>query len=181
MIITNTEIEDVKIIEPRVFGDERGYFMETWNKKIFDELVCKVDFIQDNQSKSTKNTLRGLHFQTKYSQGKLVRVIQGEVYDVAVDLRRNSSTYGKWVGEFLTSENKKQLWIPPGFAHGFLVLSDVAEFSYKCSNRYSPEHEYTLKWDDSSIDIKWPIDGMPILSEKDELGLSFRELPEITG
>lgn len=181
MKVIDTTIEDVKVIVPTIFGDERGYFMETWNKDRFEKLIYSVDFVQDNQSKSIKNTLRGLHFQTHNSQGKLVRVIQGEVFDVAVDLRQDSSTYGKWVGEYLTSDNKKQLWIPPGFAHGFLVLSDTAEFSYKCSNKYTPEHEYTLKWNDSDINIEWPLSDLPLLSEKDEQGLCFKEIPKIIG
>ncbi|WP_350551516.1 dTDP-4-dehydrorhamnose 3,5-epimerase [Pseudoalteromonas sp. 120-MNA-CIBAN-0494] len=181
MKVTNTKIEAVKIIEPRVFGDERGFFMETWNDKVFKELVADRSFVQDNHSKSKKGILRGLHFQTESCQGKLVRVIQGEVFDVAVDLRENSTTYGEWVGEFLSAQNKKQLWIPEGFAHGFLVVSDEAEFVYKCTDFYNPEFEQSLAWDDKAINIKWPLaEGeTPVLSGKDMQGVSFNNLPKI--
>ena len=181
MNVTNTRIEAVKIIEPRVFGDERGFFMETWNEKSFKDLVVDREFVQDNHSKSKKGILRGLHFQTESCQGKLVRVIQGEVFDVAVDLREDSTTYGEWVGEFLSAENKKQLWIPEGFAHGFLVVSDEAEFVYKCTDYYNPEFEQSLAWNDPIVNIKWPLNQgeKPVLSGKDMQGLSFNNLPKI--
>ena len=176
MKVINTKIPDVKIIEPNVFGDQRGYFMETWNEKTFKELVSNQEFVQDNQSKSKKGILRGLHFQTVNPQGKLVRVIRGEVYDVAVDLRKNSKTFGLWVGVFLSADNKKQLWVPEGFAHGFFVTSEEAEFVYKCTTYYNPESEYTLAWDDPTIDIDWPIsDNEVLLSEKDKNGKLFQD------
>ena len=162
-----TEIKDVFIIEPKVFGDNRGYFLETYKKTDFDEAGLKYDFIQDNQSSSRKGVLRGLHFQKAHPQAKLVRVLFGEVYDVAVDLRRESATYGKWVGVFLSGENKKQLMIPRGFAHGFVVVSDYAEFAYKCDDLYHPEDEGGVLWNDPDIDIKWPEVGEITLSEKD--------------
>jgi dTDP-4-dehydrorhamnose 3,5-epimerase len=181
MKITNTKIEAVKIVEPRVFGDERGFFMETWNKKVFNDLVADREFVQDNHSKSKKGILRGLHFQTESCQGKLVRVIQGEVFDVAVDLREFSTSYGEWVGEFLSAQNKKQLWIPEGFAHGFLVVSNEAEFVYKCTDFYNPEFEQSLAWDDPTVNIKWPVNEgeSPVLSQKDIQGVSFTNLPKI--
>ncbi|MEM5507012.1 dTDP-4-dehydrorhamnose 3,5-epimerase [Shewanella frigidimarina] len=181
MNVINTKIEAVKIIEPRVFGDERGFFMETWNDKVFKKLVAEREFVQDNHSKSKKGILRGLHFQTESCQGKLVRVIQGEVFDVAVDLREGSATYGEWVGEFLSAQNKKQLWIPEGFAHGFLVVSDEAEFVYKCTDFYNPEFEQSLAWDDPTVNIQWPLNEgeSPVLSGKDKQGLSFNNLPKI--
>lgn len=156
--------------------------METWNEKIFKELIADKGFVQDNHSKSKKGILRGLHFQTQNCQGKLVRVIQGEVFDVAVDLRKNSSTYGKWVGELLSAENKKQLWIPEGFAHGFLVVSDEAEFVYKCTDFYNPDYEQSLAWNDSVVNINWPLkEGeQPLLSDKDRGGIGFLNLPSIS-
>ncbi|EGR0524527.1 dTDP-4-dehydrorhamnose 3,5-epimerase [Vibrio cholerae] len=181
MIVRNTKIEAVKIIEPKVFGDDRGFFMETWNEKVFKELVADRAFVQDNHSKSAKGILRGLHFQTENCQGKLVRVIQGEVFDVAVDLRGGSSTYGQWVGEYLSADNKKQLWIPEGFAHGFLVVSNEAEFVYKCTDYYNPQFEHSLAWDDPDIGIEWPLStgALPQLSDKDMKGLAFSNLPKI--
>lgn len=181
MNVINTKIEAVKLIEPRVFGDERGFFMETWNDKVFKKLVADRTFVQDNHSKSKKGILRGLHFQTESCQGKLVRVVQGEVFDVAVDLREGSATYGEWVGEFLSAQNKKQLWIPEGFAHGFLVVSDEAEFVYKCTDFYNPEFEQSLAWDDPTVNIQWPLtEGeSPTLSPKDGDGLSFENLPTV--
>lgn len=172
-----TEIDDVYIIEPTVFGDNRGYFMETYNYNDFKEAGLDMVFVQDNQSKSKKGVLRGLHFQTKNSQGKLVRVIKGEVFDVAVDLRKDSKTFGKWVGVLLSDENKRQFYIPEGFAHGFLVLSDEAEFVYKCTNFYDPTHEGGLMWNDSDIAINWPIseDMDILLSEKDKKHPTFKE------
>lgn len=162
-----TDIEGVFIIEPQTFGDHRGYFMETYNEKEFQNAGLNYTFVQDNQSKSKKGVLRGLHFQKQYPQAKLVRVISGEVFDVAVDLRKNSPTYGKWVGVVLSAENKKMFMIPRGFAHGFVVLSETAEFVYKCDEFYHPEDEGGVLWDDPDINIKWPYDGEPILSQKD--------------
>ena len=175
---TKTDIDGVLIIEPQVFGDNRGYFMESYTEKDFIDGGINCKFVQDNQSKSRKGVLRGLHYQTEHSQSKLVRVISGEVFDVAVDLRAGSKTYGKWVGVFLSAENKKQFFIPKNFAHGFLVLSDVAEFCYKCDDYYHPEFEAGLQWDDPDINIQWPItDGMEvILSEKDKKHPSFKSL-----
>lgn len=175
MQIVPTRIPDVKIIKPRVFGDERGFFMETWNAKAFKEAGLDVDFVQDNQSRSIKNTLRGLHYQIQQPQGKLVRVTSGEVFDVAVDMRKSSPTYGEWVGVFLSEHNKEMLWIPEGFAHGFYVVSEQADFQYKCTEIYAPEHERVLAWDDQDVGIEWPVlDGVkPIISSKDALGISF--------
>lgn len=166
-----TSIEGVYVIETEVFGDERGYFMETYQKDLFDEAGLDFSFVQDNQSRSKKGVLRGLHFQYTQPQGKLVRVIKGEVFDVAVDLRKDSPTYGKWEGVILSEENKKQFYIPEGFAHGFLVLSDIAEFTYKCTDFYKPDDEGGIKWDDPEIGIDWPLDGIDelILSDKDKL------------
>ncbi|TCN77390.1 dTDP-4-dehydrorhamnose 3,5-epimerase [Shewanella fodinae] len=177
MNVIDTEIPDVKIIEPQVFGDDRGFFMETWNQKKFEELVTgqRTNFVQDNHSKSKKGVLRGLHYQTQNSQGKLVRVIKGVVFDVAVDLRKNSESFGQWVGVYLSEENKKQLWIPEGFAHGFYVCSDGAEFVYKCTDFYNPKVEISIFWNDKDINIDWPIckDGELIISEKDINAISF--------
>ena len=179
MNIIKTEIPDVLIFEPKVFGDDRGFFMESFNQRIFNEAVGKeVNFIQDNHSKSSKNVLRGLHYQLQpYAQGKLVRCVVGEVFDVAVDIRKDSKHYGKWVGVYLSAENKKQLWIPEGFAHGFFVLSDIAEFVYKTTNYYSPEHERSILWSDSDLSVEWPIsnDCLPSLSSKDLAGKAFRD------
>ncbi|MGQ4696732.1 dTDP-4-dehydrorhamnose 3,5-epimerase [Enterobacter sp. AG326] len=179
MNIIKTEIPDVLIFEPKVFGDDRGFFMESFNQRMFNEAVGKeVNFIQDNHSKSSKNVLRGLHYQLQpYAQGKLVRCVVGEVFDVAVDIRKGSKHYGKWVGVYLSAENKKQLWIPEGFAHGFFVLSDIAEFVYKTTNYYSPEHERSILWSDSDLSIEWPIshDCLPSLSSKDLSGKAFRD------
>lgn len=181
--IEETPIKGVYTIEPQVFGDNRGYFMETYNKKEFIDAGLDVDFVQDNQSKSKKGVLRGLHFQKNFPQGKLVRVIKGEVFDVAVDLRSESETYGKWFGIVLSEENKKQFYIPKGFAHGFVVLSDTAEFVYKCTELYHPEDEGGILWNDPEIGIVWPVDGMAdlIFSEKDkkwktltETGIRFK-------
>ncbi|MBR2659676.1 dTDP-4-dehydrorhamnose 3,5-epimerase [Candidatus Saccharibacteria bacterium] len=164
-----TKIDGVFIITPRVFGDERGYFMETYSEKDFKEAGLNYTFVQDNQSSSKKGVLRGLHFQKLHPQAKLVRVLKGEVFDVAVDLRENSPTYGQWVGEVLSEENKKQLLIPRGFAHGFLVLSDTAEFAYKCDDFYHPEEEGGIIYNDEDVNIEWPaIDAEYILSEKDQ-------------
>ncbi|MGB9937111.1 MAG: dTDP-4-dehydrorhamnose 3,5-epimerase [Methanobacterium sp.] len=174
-----TSIEGVYIIEPSVFGDERGYFMETYHKREFEESGLDFDFVQDNQSKSKKGVLRGLHFQYTKPQGKLVRVIKGEVFDVAVDLRKNSPTYGKWEGVILSEKNKKQFYVPEGFAHGFLVLSDEAEFTYKCTNFYDAEDEGGILWNDPEIGIKWPVDNIDdiILSKKDMQWKTLKETP----
>ena len=173
-----TSIEGVYIIESKVFGDSRGYFMETYNKEAFEESGLTMNFVQDNESRSTKGVLRGLHFQTKHSQGKLVRVTQGEVFDVAVDLRKGSKTFGKWEGVVLTSENKKQFYIPEGFAHGFLVLSDTATFNYKCTDFYAPQYDSGLIWNDKDIAIEWPLDRIDniLLSEKDKVQKTLKEL-----
>lgn len=165
---TKTKIKDVFVIEPKVFGDNRGYFMETYKESDFKEADLNYTFVQDNQSSSTKGVLRGLHFQKTFPQAKLVRVLSGEVFDVAVDLRKGSETYGQWVGEILSGENKKMLMIPRGFAHGFLVLSDYAEFAYKCDELYHPEDEGGIAWNDPAIAINWPDVGEIVLSEKDK-------------
>ena len=170
-----TEIKDVFIIEPTVFGDNRGYFMETYSEQAFKDAGLDYTFVQDNQSSSQKGVLRGLHFQKKHPQAKLVRVLKGEVFDVAVDLRKDSETYGKWVGVFLSEENKKQLLIPRGFAHGFIVVSDQAEFVYKCDEFYHPEDEGGIIWNDKDIAIDWPDVGEVILSEKDKNHLALAE------
>ncbi|MEP8888950.1 dTDP-4-dehydrorhamnose 3,5-epimerase [Enterobacter roggenkampii] len=178
MNMTMTEIPDVLILEPKVFGDNRGFFLESFNQKTFNEILGReVNFVQDNHSKSAKNVLRGLHFQSQNTQGKLVRVTAGAVFDVAVDLRKNSETYGRWVGVELSAENKKQLWIPQGFAHGFYVLEENTEFVYKCTDYYNPAFEHSLAWNDESIRINWPLpEGIsPIISEKDKKGLSLNE------
>ena len=173
-----TKIKDLYIIEPRVFGDDRGYFMESYNRNDFVSAGLDMTFVQDNESKSKKGVLRGLHFQTKHTQGKLVRVTQGEVYDVAVDLRKDSLTYGMWEGVILSAENKRQFYVPEGFAHGFLVLSDEAVFNYKCTDFYAPEYDGGLLWNDSDIGIKWPLDKIEeiLLSEKDKNQQRLKEL-----
>lgn len=173
-----TKIKDLYIIEPTVFGDKRGYFMETYSKKDFFEAGLTMEFVQDNESKSSKGVLRGLHFQTKKTQGKLVRVTSGEVYDVAVDLRKGSPTYGEWEGVLLTSENKRQFYVPEGFAHGFLVVSDEATFNYKCTNFYAPEYDGGVLWNDPEIGVKWPLEGIDkiLLSEKDKSQKKLKEL-----
>lgn len=175
MKVIDTKIPDVKIIEPTVFGDERGFFIETWQQKQFEELVTgkPTVFVQDNHSKSKKGILRGLHFQTENTQGKLVRVVSGEVFDVAVDIRKDSATFGQWVGVYLSAENKRQLWIPEGFAHGFYVTSEKAEFVYKCTDYYNPVAEVSIIWDDEILGINWPLEQKPSLSEKDRLGIKF--------
>lgn len=181
MNVIETNIPDVKIIEPAVFGDERGFFMETWQQKKFEELVTgkPTQFVQDNHSKSKQGILRGLHYQMESTQGKLVRVVAGEVFDVAVDLRKSSPTFGQWVGVLLSAENKRQLWVPEGFAHGFYVTSEEAEFVYKCTNYYDPSSEVSIKWDDATLAINWPLvnANAPELSAKDEQGYSFLDAP----
>ncbi|MDG2957171.1 dTDP-4-dehydrorhamnose 3,5-epimerase [Exercitatus varius] len=170
MKIIDTKISEVKLLEPTVFGDERGFFMETFRDEWFRRNVANRTFVQENHSKSVKGVLRGLHYQTENTQGKLVRVIQGAVFDVAVDLRKSSATFGQWVGEILSADNKRQLWIPEGFAHGFYVLTDTAEFTYKCTDYYNPKAEHSLLWNDPDIGIKWNLTGEPNLSAKDLAG-----------
>ena len=184
MKFIETSIPDVKIIEPTVFGDERGFFMETFRTTLFNEHCGNQEFVQENHSKSSQGILRGLHFQTENTQGKLVRVTNGEVYDVAVDIRQSSATFGQWVGVLLSAENKRQLWVPEGFAHGFYVTSKEAEFVYKCTDYYNPSAEVSIMWNDKTLNIDWPIylelvnGEQPSLSTKDEQGLSFSEAPK---
>ena len=175
----DTEISDVKVITPNVFGDDRGFFMETFRSDEFNKYCSTHTFVQDNHSKSSHGILRGLHYQLENTQGKLVRVTSGEVYDVAVDMRKSSPTYGQHVGVVLSGENKRQLWVPQGFAHGFYVMSESAEFVYKCTDYYKPEHEVSLLWSDPGLNIQWPlVDGnAPSLSGKDEVGLLFKDAP----
>lgn len=179
MQIVKASVEGVLVLEPKVFGDARGFFYESFNRQAFEAATgLSVDFVQDNHSKSARDVLRGLHFQlAPKAQGKLVRVTQGEVFDVAVDIRKDSPTYGKWFGEVLSAENRKQMWIPAGLAHGFLVLSESAEFLYKTSDYYAPELERCLRWDDPSLNIAWPLQGRsPLVSAKDAQGLAFDQL-----
>ncbi|CWQ24624.1 dTDP-4-dehydrorhamnose 3,5-epimerase [Neisseria meningitidis] len=175
MNIIDTRIPDVKLLEPKVFGDERGFFMETFRDEWFRQNVAERTFVQENHSKSTQGVLRGLHYQTENTQGKLVRVVSGEVFDVAVDMRRDSPTFGHWVGEVLSADNKRQLWMPEGFAHGFYVLSDEAEFVYKCTDYYNPNAEHSLIWNDATVGIDWPLLGEPSLSAKDLAGKMLAE------
>ena len=176
MEIIKTKIPDVLILEPKVFGDDRGFFFESFNEQaLLDQAGIKTRFVQDNHSKSSKNVLRGLHYQIKQPQGKLVRVVVGEVFDVAVDLRTGSPNFGEWVGIHLSAEYKRQFWVPPGFAHGFLVLSAAAEFLYKTTDYYAPEYERSLLWNDPELGIDWPLDGDPILSVKDQAGVRFKD------
>ena len=170
MKVIDTKIPDVKLLEPQVFGDERGFFMETFRDEWFKQNVVDRTFLQENHSKSVKGVLRGLHYQTENTQGKLVRVVSGAVFDVAVDMRENSPTFGQWVGEILSVENKRQLWVPEGFAHGFYVLTDEAEFTYKCTDYYNPKAEHSLIWNDETVGIEWPLEGEPSLSAKDLAG-----------
>nr|WP_314401049.1 dTDP-4-dehydrorhamnose 3,5-epimerase [uncultured Aggregatibacter sp.] len=175
MRVIDTKIPDVKLLEPQVFGDERGFFMETFRDEWFKENVANRTFVQENHSKSVKGVLRGLHYQTENTQGKLVRVVSGAVFDVAVDMRENSPTFGKWVGEVLSAENKRQLWVPEGFAHGFYVLTDEAEFTYKCTDYYNPKAEHSLIWNDETVGIEWPLEGEPSLSAKDLAGKILKD------
>lgn len=176
MQVTNTRIDGVKIIQPKVFGDARGFFLETFEKKRYQEMLnIDLDFVQDNHSRSSKGVLRGLHFQKQNPQGKLVRVVRGEVFDVVVDIRKGSPTYGAWEGVVLSEENKTQFWVPPGLAHGFVVLSETADFEYKCTDYYNPVHEGCLLWNDPAIGIEWPIE-IPLLSEKDKIGKLLEDL-----
>ncbi|KTS29046.1 dTDP-4-dehydrorhamnose 3,5-epimerase [Pantoea stewartii] len=176
MEVKATHIADVKIIQPAVYGDARGFFLETFEKRRYQDLLqTDLEFVQDNYSRSAQHVLRGLHFQKTEPQGKLVRVVRGEVFDVAVDIRPNSPTYGQWVSILLSEENKTQLWVPPGLAHGFVVLSDMADFEYKCTQYYNPKDEACLMWNDPDVAIQWPVE-QPILSVKDQQGLSLQEL-----
>ena len=171
-----TTIPDVLLLEPKVFGDDRGFFFESFNQQVFNQVTgLDVQFVQDNHSKSARHVLRGLHYQVQQPQGKLVRVVQGEVFDVAVDIRPGSKTYGQWVGEILSAENKRQLWIPAGLAHGFVVLSESAEFLYKTTDYYAPAHERFIAWNDPDLAIQWPITEDPLLSAKDAAGIAFRD------
>ena len=176
MLVTDTNIPDVKLLTPKKFGDERGFFLESYNKKTFQDLLgLDIDFVQDNHSRSAKGVLRGLHYQINQPQGKLVRVTAGKVFDVAVDMRRNSATYGQWAGAVLTAEGQEQFWVPAGFAHGFLVLTDSADFLYKTTDYYAPEYERTVAWDDADLAIDWPLaDLTPVLSAKDQQGTAFK-------
>ena len=174
MKTTPLAISDVVLIEPTVFGDDRGFFFESFNESKFETAIGqKCRFVQDNHSRSAKNVLRGLHYQIKQPQGKLVRVVAGEVFDVAVDLRESSSTFGQWVGQVLSAENKKQMWIPEGFAHGFVVLTDFADFLYKTTDYWAPEHERSILWSDTQLKIDWHLQGQPVLSGKDQNGVPF--------
>jgi dTDP-4-dehydrorhamnose 3,5-epimerase len=168
--VTPTALPDVLLIEPRVFSDGRGFFFESWNKRALAAAGLEAEFVQDNHSRSARNVLRGLHYQIQHAQGKLVRVCSGDVFDVAVDIRKASPTFGRWVGMTLSAESKQMLWIPPGFAHGFLVLSDAAEFLYKTTDYWYPEHERTLLWNDPALGIVWPLAGAPALAAKDSAG-----------
>lgn len=179
MKIIDTKIPEVKIIEPNVFGDERGFFLESFQKERYRKMLAiEDDFVQDNMSRSKINTLRGLHYQVEHTQGKLVSVMAGRVYDVAVDVRIGSPTFKQWVGAELTSDNKRQLWVPKGFAHGFLVLSEIADFYYKCTDYYHNESEQSIKWDDVTINVEWPLSASPVLSKKDELASSLADISE---
>lgn len=176
MKVIPTAIPDVLLLEPKVFGDDRGFFFESFNAKAFQSATgLDVEFVQDNHSKSGRGVLRGLHYQIRQAQGKLVRVVHGEVFDVAVDLRKSSKTFGVWVGAYLSADNKRQVWIPPGFAHGFLVVSETAEFLYKTTDYYAPEYERCLAWNDPVVGVKWPFDGIPQLSAKDMQGVSLSQ------
>ncbi len=178
--VTATRLPEVRLIEPRVFGDARGFFLESWNQRVFDEAVGEaVRFVQDNHSRSSRGVLRGLHYQLVNPQGKLVRVVAGRVFDVAVDMRRDSPRLGQWAGVELSAESPRMLWIPPGFAHGFLVLSDTADFLYKATAYYAPDDEKTLAWDDPTVAVDWPLDPgvMPRVSAKDQAGLRLADAP----
>lgn len=176
MKATPLAIPDVLLIEPKVFGDDRGFFYESFNQRRFDKAVGRsVNFVQDNHSRSVKNVLRGLHYQIRQPQGKLVRAVVGEVFDVAVDLRKSSPTFGQWVGEILSADNRRQMWVPEGFAHGFVVLSETAEFLYKTTDYYAQEHERCIVWNDPALAINWPLGGDPMLSSKDVLGLALSD------
>jgi len=173
--VVHTGLPDVLVLEPKVFGDARGFFLESWNAREFAAAGIAAAFVQDNHSRSSRGVLRGLHYQVAQAQGKLVRVIAGEVYDVAVDLRRASPAFGRWVGVALSADNRRMVWIPPGFAHGFLVVSEAAEVLYKATDYYAPEHERTIAWDDPELAIAWPLAGAPTLSARDRAGARFRD------
>ena len=176
MKVLREDLGGVKVLEPKVFGDDRGYFYESWNQRAFDALAGhSVAFVQDNHSKSVRGVLRGLHYQVRQTQGKLVRVISGEVFDVAVDLRRSSPTFGRWMGDVLSGENRRMIWVPEGFAHGFVVLSETAEVLYKATDFYAPDHERTLLWNDPVIGIDWRYEGTPLLKPKDAAGLPLAQ------
>ena len=177
MEVTPTPLAGAMVLTPRVFGDERGFFMESWSRKVFAEIGIDHDFVQDNHSRSAKGVLRGLHYQDPVRQGKLVRVASGRAWDVAVDIRRGSPTYGRWAAVELTAERKNLFWVPPGFAHGFLSLEDGTDFLYKCTDYYAPEHEHAIRWDDPDLAIAWPLYGMtPQVSVKDEAAAAFRDI-----
>ncbi|MCX2780149.1 dTDP-4-dehydrorhamnose 3,5-epimerase [Microbulbifer thermotolerans] len=177
MNVIETKISEVKILEPKVFGDERGFFFESFRQDFFNQNCAERVFVQDNHSKSSRGILRGLHYQTQNTQGKLVRVTKGEVFDVAVDIRKSSPTFGQWVGVLLSAENKRQLWVPEGFAHGFYVTSEEAEFVYKCTDYYNPQHEHSIRWDDPELNIEWPlVNGeAPKVSAKDAAGKMLKD------
>ena len=175
MNIIETALPGVLLLEPKVFGDARGFFLESWNRQTFAELGLELDFVQDNHSRSAKGVLRGLHYQLNAPQGKLVRVVSGSVFDVAVDLRRSSPHFGQWVGYELSAENKRMIWVPPGFGHGFLVLSDSADFLYKTTAYYAPEWDRGIRWDDPQVGVQWPLDGAPALSAKDQALPFFKD------
>ena len=176
MQVIPTRLPEVLIVEPRVFGDERGFFMESFNARAFAEATgLQLNFVQDNHSRSARGVLRGLHYQIRQPQGKLVRVVRGAVFDVAVDLRRSSLRFGQWEGVVLSENNHRQLWVPPGFAHGFVVLSDSADFLYKTTDYYAPEHERCLRWDDATVGVQWPLEAPPVLSAKDAAGLRLQD------
>jgi dTDP-4-dehydrorhamnose 3,5-epimerase len=180
MKFIETPLQDVYIVEPQVFGDERGFFQETWNAQVFRDAGFDLAFVQDNHSRSRRGILRGMHYQTEQTQGKLVRVTSGEVFDVAVDMRRSSPTFGQWFGAALSSDNHKMMWVPPGFAHGFYVMSEYADFLYKCTDFYHPASEQSLAWNDPTVGIEWPLDagGEPSLSAKDQDGFSWDDAPK---
>lgn len=176
MIVTDTAIADVKLIEPRVFGDDRGFFLESWNQNAFEAAGIAARFVQDNHSRSARGVLRGLHYQMSPAQGKLVRVVAGAVFDVAVDMRKSSPTFGQWVGYELSAQNHRMLWVPQGFAHGFLTLEDGTDFFYKCTDFYAPASEHCLAWDDPAVGVEWPLDGMtPLVSAKDQVGKTLAD------
>jgi dTDP-4-dehydrorhamnose 3,5-epimerase len=177
MNVVKTKIPELLLFEPKVFGDDRGFFFESYNKKVFSDLGLDRNFVQDNHSRSSRGVLRGLHYQLQQTQGKLIRVVAGAVWDVAVDLRRSSPTFGQWVGEELSAKNKRLFWVPEGFAHGFVVLSEFAEVLYKASDFYAPAHEKSLRWNDPDLNITWPLDDEPIISAKDKAGLLLSDAP----
>ena len=181
MKATETSLKDCYVLEPTVHGDHRGFFLESFNQRTFNEMTkSKYSFVQDNHSKSAKGVLRGLHYQYQQPQGKLVRTVRGEIFDIAVDARKSSPSFGKWFGISLSEENKKQLWVPPGFAHGFIVLSETAEVLYKTTDYYNPADEKCILWNDAELNIQWPYKDVPVLSEKDKKGLNFKDVDVFT-